>query len=471
MYFVNTNETIINEFIPSRILIAELAAIESLSAISANIGNITAGVIQSDDYSADLGFKIDMDDKSIYLGGNSTPVMKFYQVGANKYLDITATVTFRSGSTGYANIGDRPTSLSGINSTEASKLTGIETGATNDAGWRHPSNTTKIDGGDIYVASSINLSEGGRATFGNQNVIIDTAGSHGSIVVAPDGGPTSQHYAKLNNDDLELWYWNGSRHQLYNSMTRIESGVASANTYVTLPGIWKTQPKIMVSPNVLSSYNASYPNQSQSVEVSASNITATGNTYYFYAKAALNFSSGSLGVGINRTTTANATDFNSTTTGPLAPNTRRIVVTCTCSGWYEYYYLTYSGSGEGSSFSGYQIAYKHANYKVILYYYLAGVGWTNVPDWQTYAGVSAIPYNTTKTFTFDTGVQSYDIQYYYIRWYALAYDSQITDYGPSVSSIPFVGYRSNIIDVGYSSDLVGASALAYGSLNWLAVGR
>jgi hypothetical protein len=108
LYFTGTYTTIVYEFIPSRLLISELAAIESLSAISADIGTIVAGTLQSSDYGAAAGMQIDLDAKTINLGGSGTPVFKFYNDGTYK-VDINAAVTFRSGTTGYANIGDKPT--------------------------------------------------------------------------------------------------------------------------------------------------------------------------------------------------------------------------------------------------------------------------------------------------------------------------------------------------------------------------
>ena len=83
-------------------------------------------------------------------------------------LNYRGVMTFTSGSSGYANLGDKPTSLASINSTEGSKLGGIASGATvgapsgsyvggvlaqNVGGWAHGSDTTKIDGGDIYAGS------------------------------------------------------------------------------------------------------------------------------------------------------------------------------------------------------------------------------------------------------------------------------------------------------------------------------
>jgi len=111
-----------------------LAAIESLSAISANIGTVVTGVIQSEDYPTS-GLKIDIDNGTI--------------VGA---------VTFKSGTGGYDQITDKPTELADINTTEGDNLTKVN-------GWSHPSDTTKIDGGDVYAGSSISIGTGAGSGF------------------------------------------------------------------------------------------------------------------------------------------------------------------------------------------------------------------------------------------------------------------------------------------------------------------
>ena len=50
-------------------------------------------------------------------------------------LSVTGQIVVQSGSSGYSNITDKPTSLSGINSTEGTKLSGIQAGATVGATW------------------------------------------------------------------------------------------------------------------------------------------------------------------------------------------------------------------------------------------------------------------------------------------------------------------------------------------------
>jgi len=96
-------------------------------------------------------------------------------------LTIKGLVQFQSSSTGYANLSDKPSSLTDINSTEGNKLSGVEDGATVGAtwntniigeptslldisfaeytaynkayAWHHTSNDTLIDGAKIYTGT------------------------------------------------------------------------------------------------------------------------------------------------------------------------------------------------------------------------------------------------------------------------------------------------------------------------------
>lgn len=68
MYFANNNSTTIYEFVPARMLIAELAAIGNVSAISSNIGTMVAGTLQNEDYSPSSGgMLIDLDDAKMTI--------------------------------------------------------------------------------------------------------------------------------------------------------------------------------------------------------------------------------------------------------------------------------------------------------------------------------------------------------------------------------------------------------------------
>ncbi len=97
LYLTGTGSTIIHEFVPSRILISELAAIQHLSSLSSNIGLIEAGMIRS----ADGNTVFDLDAGTLSIGSG----------------------------TGYSNFSDRPKSLRDLDGIAGDKLDGIEPGA------------------------------------------------------------------------------------------------------------------------------------------------------------------------------------------------------------------------------------------------------------------------------------------------------------------------------------------------------
>lgn len=168
LYMTGSYTTIIYELVFYREIVAEMAAIDNLAALSANMGTLTAGVIQSSTYGADEGILIDLDNDRMIMGGSSNPVLDINaETGAGTFKGV---FTFESSTTGYSQITDKPTDLGDINATEGTKLDGIAEGAdvtasgtsanTNNVGtlststvqgWAHASDTTKIDGGDIYT--------------------------------------------------------------------------------------------------------------------------------------------------------------------------------------------------------------------------------------------------------------------------------------------------------------------------------
>lgn len=140
-----------------------------------------------------------------------------------------------------------------------------------------------INGDNIQATSSIKLQEGGKLTVGNNNIILDSTTDQ--IIVAPDNGTivgqadlNGVDYCSLAEGDINFMYWNGSTHVLYNSLKRIESGGGCANNVrVTVPGIWKSTPKIIVSPHSLQTFNKNYAGYNQKINCEAQGITRSSN--------------------------------------------------------------------------------------------------------------------------------------------------------------------------------------------------
>lgn len=82
----------------------------------------------------------------VWLGPNSSNKLLSFN---GSTLAISAVVTISSGSSGYGNLSGIPTSLSDVNATEGSKLTGIASGATKNTVYRQ-STTPAINNGDLW---------------------------------------------------------------------------------------------------------------------------------------------------------------------------------------------------------------------------------------------------------------------------------------------------------------------------------
>lgn len=190
-------------------------------------------------------------------------------------------------------------------SIEAETITGDKIGA------------EEISGREISAASSIILSDGGKLTVGNNNVVLDSITE--SIRVASDNGAsigqtnyTGVDYVELYSGDALFKYWNGAtgQHVTYNTIKRIEAGMNVANnSLVTIPGIWKHQPKIIVSPSDIMTYNNAY-NAQQSLVCSADNITRSGLTFTFNPRAYLRLTNGSTGIHVSLSAYVSSTKHN-----------------------------------------------------------------------------------------------------------------------------------------------------------------
>lgn len=187
-----------------------------------------------------------------------------------------------------------------------------------------------VEGQHIKATTQITLDDGGKIIVGNQNVIIDSAGSGtGSIIIAPDGGTAGQNYASLKNGEVEFYYWDSinSQHVLYKSLRRVETGTAVNNTTVNIPGIFRSQPKVLLSPANLQSYSGAHSAQSQSFLLSVTNMQVANGRWSFKPLAQLVLSASSLTEVYNLTAsnTSNNVSF-STAAVSSSGNTVKIAV-------------------------------------------------------------------------------------------------------------------------------------------------
>ena len=159
----------------------------------------------------------------------------------------------------------------------------------------------QISGQHIAATSDIILNEGGTLTVGQNNIVLDSELDR--LVVAPDNGAdigapnySGVDYAELRDGDLFFMYWNGSSHVLYNSVKRIESDTEVQNgVEVTIPGLWRSVPKIIVTPHSIQTYNKNYSLYNQKINCWASNVSRSeSGVVTFTPTAMLSLSDGSV---------------------------------------------------------------------------------------------------------------------------------------------------------------------------------
>jgi len=239
--------------------------VNQLDAIAANLGTIIAGILRADDWSNTGGIYIDVAN-GVIKAGNDPANPDLSWDGVN--LDMTGTMTI-TGGTGALNLNDGPAESGAdvtANNTANDVLTGAgkavaEVGATNDSAWRAASDTTLIDGGQIYAGSQIQI--------GNLDGYSD--------------------FCEITDGDIDFYYYTGSAHKLYKTLKRIEGGIASDGDTVDIPGYWKSQPNVWTFPASIETYNPDYPNQSQTLDCFPTNIVNYNDGKYRFDLVAASY--------------------------------------------------------------------------------------------------------------------------------------------------------------------------------------
>ncbi len=185
---------------------------------------------------------------------------------------------------------------------------------------------------------------------------------------AQSGYSTTGDYSRLDSGNLRLYRYVPALGYAveYAYIRRYETGTAASGDLVTLPGYWKTQPKLLVSPYVLKFFEPAYVAQGQSIICEAQNIaeTSTGSMQWrFTAAAYLALSASTINTVLNQTSgPISSNTYSSTPTRTTAANTTDI--TCNVeftsvrgNGASQYFYRTvswrvaYRVSGSGGAYS------------------------------------------------------------------------------------------------------------------------
>lgn len=156
-------------------------------------------------------------------------------------------------------------------------------------------------GGNLKSADYIPGSQGwliprtGDAELSNVTVrgtVYATAGTFTGTIEAIGAGGAGGDKARMHYGNFEVYRTvPGVGQVLYKALSRSESGVGDNNVSVTIPGYFRSQPRVIVSPASLQLYAAAYSGQNQSITVEARSITESSPgsmTWSFSPVATLN---------------------------------------------------------------------------------------------------------------------------------------------------------------------------------------
>lgn len=314
-----------------------------------------------------------------------------------------------------------------------------------------------IDGTHISATSQITVAEGGYVMVGNNNIKLD--GDTDSIIVAPDGGPAGQDYCQLKNGNLWFYLYDSTtlQHFPYKSIKRLETGYASNGQTVQIPGYWKQQPVVMVSVENATTYNATYPTQTQRLVVGAESVTEYSNMQYqFTAAARLELDASGGSVAASNDLTVYGAQFHSYLPGPAGPalpaNTRRVLVNVRFVPMHGVGVLSKAGGAAG---------------EIAMQIYKSGA-WTTVTAFQAgYSDYGAWPYY----MTFDSGTQGADITYFrFIGTYTWTAGAEF--WTTEMNNPAWINsYLEKITLQQYQYWQTGSIIVNTGTLRWIAIGE
>ena len=345
------------------------------------------------------------------------------------------------------------------------------------SGWKIDKNgNMEINGGDLTVTNGVDYSQVSGSTKPADNATDDTDIRHISDVTMIDGGKVyagslikignlddTSDYCVIDDGDIKFFYWDGSSHVLYKSLSRREGGAGIHGEVITIPGIWKDPngPQISVIPGMgiqTYSHDFSQIGVDQSLECGASDLTEySPGKWRFTIRAILKaisdpITSGSI-AAINvplfwLTTLANYVKvYSPYTYGPWYTSTAG----CT--------QITVTASVYGSSHSGSQDYYIGFQIEG----YLEVEGYAQVPiciEGKVFGQANDVSFTTSGTGTspaLTAGAHRYriNIRYAVYRQYA---GRSIDSYG-----------HSNIATAIYVIDLTNQNAA--GNVAWTAIGN
>ena len=422
----------------------------------------------------------------------------------------TPVIVFQTGATGttgasyraaYARIANNPTPVSGTVTTTGSTtfpdtathwgMTGITWAATdpntastntlyitdgiyspttNNTVWSTPYQVSLKVGS--LSAISANLGTVNTGLMKNTN--FDTTGGikvdldNSQITV---GDTVDGDYFNANSGDIQFYRYIGGAHRATKSIKRVEAGIANSGVTTTLPGYWKNPPFIMVSPYEAQLYNGGYPNQSQSLQCLATNISETSSgsgIYTFYPKTQLILSSGSYSQNVNYSVNFTQPGYTVTDRNPATQNTGSITTPLNSTTLII----------NGSYYAQWRFSGMNVGMRIQIYAIIDGVSYLIIDrsstqwSWNVDFGVSWPIAGDTLQGTFSHMINSLStaVHTVYLRKVTSFINLQNTT---TYSTSPYLNspYNNSATFTSYSTNLSGATVLSTGKMNYLAIGE
>ncbi|MFC1524357.1 phage tail fiber protein [Thermodesulfobacteriota bacterium] len=331
--------------------------------------------------------------------------------------------------------------------------------------WGHENDGTLIDGGNIYTgtvtATEIAAGTITAAQIATNALTAEELSLSLELSIDADGYMTignvaAGDYMHLSEGDLKFYVWNGTNHELRQSIKGVIQGSADSGDTVAIPGVFPNAPKIALSPFNLRSYHADYPNQSQSFLLEATDLTDTGGGHWtFIPIAQLVLADGSISNGSGPSDSGTARATYSTSTQELSNNATQLDLTVNHVATFLY---------NEQDFQGYYVQ-KHYDIKhrITLWYKVDGVWLSEYQDFWTEPDVVNV---ANFSVSDPLPITEFYIQRTYLDddWVSggvyLGYDPP---FPPEVNT-------SSVEVTQYTEHLSSAAVLAPGTISWTAIG-
>ena len=269
---------------------------------------------------------------------------------------------------------------------------------------------------DRIEANSITADKIGTGTLSaSVNIYVGGTDTNAPLVLTGSGEITSNG---ANGDKARFYSGNVEIYKnvpnvgnvVYKALSRAEFGVANNNTAVTIPGYFKAQPKIIVSPSNLTLFKSAYGSQDQSIQCAANDIaeTSTGSmVWQFTPVATLSLAANAGNTVVNQSSGSVSANLWTSSTYTTPANTSSITPSVTIA----------SNRGNGSN----QYLYRTVRWRVEYY---NGSSWVSGSFTTNNLGADTAASNTsTAVFTFPSS------NAWQFRIYAETYDTSGAVFG------------------------------------------